>query len=140
MHHKLLEPETVNKSDVKSDRNRTLTKVEQRNRLHLNQATVQIKPEKGERRRPATVASHHNSPRSYVVDTGERRLRQNRVALRSDSRQSKNQGAHHRQQAAMPEPEIEPTSTARPSVPPNSRPDDTMQSGRQVKKPVKLNL
>jgi hypothetical protein len=30
------------------------------------------------------VVDHHSSPRSYIVDTGQQKLRRNRVALRLD--------------------------------------------------------
>ena len=48
---------------------------------------VRIQPEPGSKLwKQAIVVDHHSSPRSYIVDTGNQRLRRNRVALRSDSR------------------------------------------------------
>ena len=50
---------------------------------------VTIKPEPGSKEwRAATVVQHHTSPRPYIVDTGDRRLRHNRVALRTDTPKS----------------------------------------------------
>ncbi|CAB4027030.1 Hypothetical predicted protein, partial [Paramuricea clavata] len=50
---------------------------------------VRIRPEPGSKLwRQATVVDHHSSPRSYIVDTGQRKLRRNRVALRLDSGRS----------------------------------------------------
>ena len=47
---------------------------------------VRIQPEPGSKLwKQAIVVDHHSSPRSYIVDTGNQRLRRNRVALRSDS-------------------------------------------------------
>ena len=43
-----------------------------------------MKPEHGSKEwKAATVVQSHASPRSYVVDTGSRRIRRNRVALRA---------------------------------------------------------
>ena len=44
---------------------------------------VRVRPEQGSKVwTPAVVKEHHNAPRSYIVDTGRRQLRRNRVALR----------------------------------------------------------
>ena len=50
---------------------------------------VRIRPEPGLKLwKQATVVDHHSSPRSYIVDTEDKKLRSNRVALRSDQGRS----------------------------------------------------
>ena len=47
---------------------------------------VRVKPEMGSKEwKAATVVQQHTSPRSYIVDVGGRRIRRNRVVLKTDS-------------------------------------------------------
>ena len=69
---------------------------------------VRVKPEPGSKEwRAATVVQQHVSPRSYVVDVGGRRIRRNRVALRTDSSRS-HAGFWKRHANTIPQPEPDP--------------------------------
>ena len=61
---------------------------------------VRVRPENGSKEwKAATVVQSHASPRSYAVDTGSRRIRRNRVALRADRPES-HAGYHLRHAAS----------------------------------------
>ena len=50
---------------------------------------VRVKPETGSKEwKAATVVQQHTSPRSYIVNVGGRKIRRNRVVLRTDHHQS----------------------------------------------------
>ena len=89
----LLEPEAYNTNDIK----RRMRHAKERQTYYHNRhgtkersplkpgEHVSIRPEPGSKLwRQATVVDHHSSPRSYIVDTGQQKLRRNRVALRLD--------------------------------------------------------
>ena len=123
----------------------------------------------------AAVVQKHTSPRSYIVDVGGRRIRRNRVALRTDSSKSHAgyQSCHANIEEAETDPEkprvvphavpppmpdtrmkklaLDYQSVARKSsarkIPPSPEVAATRgftlyttRCGRQVKKPVKLDL
>ena len=138
-----------------------------------------VKPEIGSKEwKAATVVQKHTSPRSYMVDVGGRRIRRNRVALRTDS--SKSHAGYQSCHANIEEAETDPEKPrVVPHAVPPPMPDTRMEklpldyqsdqsvtrksparkippspevaatrgstlyttrSGRQVKKPVKLDL
>ena len=135
-----------------------------------------VKPEIGSKEwKAATVVQQHTSPRSYIVDVGGRRIRRNRVALRTDSSKSHAgyQSCHANIEKAETDPEkprvvphavpppmpdtrmeklaLDYQSVARKSsarkIPPSPEVAATRgltlyttRCGRQVKKPVKLDL
>ncbi|CAB4026716.1 Hypothetical predicted protein, partial [Paramuricea clavata] len=89
----LLEPEAYNTNDIK----RRMRHVKEKQTYYHNRhgtkelsplkpgEHVRIRPEPGSKLwRQATVVDHHSSPRSYIVDTGQQKLRRNRVALKLD--------------------------------------------------------
>ena len=180
----LLEPEAYNRQEIRA---RMKHSKERQKYYYDLQSTkelpplrpgnhVRVKPEPGSKVwRAATVVEEHTSPKSYVVDIGGRRIRRNRVALRTDSSKSHmgfqkcytdtilqpepdpenarpvpslQTGTHneHPTQVHYPDPSAaqesptqgEPLSSgvaeAKNSFPYTSR------SGRQIKKPVKLDL
>ena len=55
----------------------------------------------------ATVVRQHASPRSYLVDVGGRRIRRNRLVLRTDSSRS-HDGFWKRHANTIPQPEPDP--------------------------------
>ena len=138
-----------------------------------------MKPETGSKEwKAATVVQQHTSPRSYIVNVGGRRIRRNRVVLRTDS--PKSHAGYQSCHTNIEEAEIEPEKPrAVPHTVPPPMPDTRMEklpldyqsdqsvtrksparkippspevaatggstlyttrSGRQVKKPVKLDL
>ena len=140
---------------------------------------VRVKPETGSKEwKAATVVQQHTSPRSYVVDVEGRRIKRNRVALRTDSPKSHSgyQSCHANIEEAEKDPEkprVVPHAVPPPmpdtrmeklpldyqsdqsvtrksparKIPPSPEVAATMgstlyttRSGRQVKKPVKLDL
>lgn len=187
----LLKPETYNAQEIK----RSFQKAKDKQKYHYDRHgtrelpplkpgdQVRVKPEQGSKEwKAATVVQSHASPRSYVVDTGSRRIRRNRVALRADRPESHD--VYQRRRASTlqhPEPEQEsdtpdtdtatqpssgetlmrkPVQVFRDSQEPTitegstrkdpaavpersevrgSAPYET-RSGRQVRKPVKLDL
>ena len=140
---------------------------------------VRVKPETGLKEwKVATVMQQHTSPRYYIVDVGGRRIRRNRVALRTDSPKSHAgyQSCHANIEEAETDPEkprVVPHAVPPPmpdthteklpldyqsdqsvtrksparKIPPSPEVAATRgstlyttRSGRQVKKPVKLDL
>ncbi len=163
MAQSLLEPEAHNLSEVK----RRMTVMKDKQKVNYDRGTkelpplkpgdtVRIRPEPGSKVwKPATVVEKHNTPRSYIVDTGERKLRRNRVALRSDSKLSN--AAKPSFQSLPPDdnlpvPTVNPDMQTPPqqevqSTPPTPSPTKrgnniafTTRSGRSVRPPNKLNL
>ena len=179
----LLKPETNNSQEIK----RSFQKAKDKQKYYYDRHGtrelpplkpgdhVRVKPEQGSKEwKAATVVQSHASPRSYVVDTGSRRIRRNRVALRADRPES-HAGYQGRNASTLQQPEPEQisdtldTDTApqsssgevsgddqEPTITEgNTRKDPAAvpersegrgsapyvtQSGRQVRKPVKLNL
>ena len=93
----LLEPKAYNINDVK----RRMRHAKEKQTYYYNRNSkkelaplkpgdqVRIRPEPGLKLwKQATVVDHHSSPRSYIVDTEDKKLRSNRVALRSDQGRS----------------------------------------------------
>ena len=89
-----LEPEAYNSNEVK----RRMRLIKAKKAYYYNRSgkkelaplkpgdQVRIQPElRSKLWKQAVVVDHHSSPRSYIVDTENQRLRRNRVALRSDS-------------------------------------------------------
>ena len=71
---------------------------------------VRVKPEHGSKEwKAATVVQSHASPRSYVIDTGSRRISRNRVALRADRPES-HAGYQRRQVSTLQQSEPEQES------------------------------
>ena len=129
---------------------------------------VKIQPEPGSKLwRQATVVDHHSTPRSYVVDTGQRKLRRNRVALRLDPGRSAvevaesdygtNDDMSHQETLVNPTPVRVPpahhppvetaTSTGKDKETPvkrsgseNHQTNYTTRSGRISRKPANLNI
>ena len=179
----LLKPETYNGQEIKRSFQKAKDKQKYYHDRHGTRELppikpgdhVIVKPEQGSKEwKAATVLQSHASPRSYLVDTGSRRIRRNRVALRADRPES--HAGYQRRNAItlqQPEPEqisdIPDTGTApqsssgevsgddqEPTITEgNTRKDPAAvpersegrgsapyvtQSGRQVRKPVKLNL
>ena len=132
-----------------------------------------VKPEMGSKEwKAATVEQKHTLPRSYIVHVGGRRIRRNRVALRTYSSKSHAgyQSCHANIEEAETDPEkprvvphavpppmpdtrmeklsLDYQSVARKSsarkIPPSpevaATRGFTTRCGRQVKKPVKLDL
>ena len=113
----LLKPETYNAQEIK----RSFQKARDKQKYHYDRRGtrelpplkqgdhVRVKPEHGSKEwKAATVVQGHASPRSYVVDTGSRRIRRNRVALRADRPES--HAGYQRRPAStpqQPEPEQE---------------------------------
>ena len=187
----LLKPETYNAQEIK----RSFQKAKDKQKYHYDRHGtrelpplksgdhVRVEPENGSKKwKAATVVQSHASPRSYVVDTGSRRIRRNRVALRADRPESHAvYQLRHASTLQQPEPEQEADTldTDRAPQPPSgeklmrnpvrvfgkgqepiitegstrkdpvavpersevrgSAPYET-RSGRQVRKPVKLDL
>ena len=78
---------------------------------------VRIKPNPGFKEwKAATVLEQHTSPRSYTVDTGERRLLRNRVNLRKDSAKSY-MGYCARHPSVIPDPAPAPNTETASQVP-----------------------
>lgn len=89
----LLKPEAYNMQDIKASK-------EQQKYYYDPQCTkellplrpgdhVRMKPEIGSKEwKGVTIVQQHASPRSNVVDIGGRRIRQNRLALRTDPSRS----------------------------------------------------
>ena len=91
---------------------------------------VRIQPEQGSKQwKAGTVVGHHDTPRSYIVDTGTHKLRRNRVRLRKSTEAFTREHQRKRQYTG---PEIslsdsrERTATEvvtpSPSASPNHRP------------------
>ena len=93
----LLKPETYNSREIK----RRMKDAKQRQKYYYDRCGtkeqpcpkpgdhVRVRPDPGSREwRAATAVQGHTSPRSYVVDTGGKRIRRNRVALRTDTEKS----------------------------------------------------
>ena len=140
---------------------------------------VRVKPNTGSKEwKAATVVQQHTSPRSYIVDVGGRRIRRNRVVLKTDS--PKLHAGYQSCHANIEEAETDPEKPrVVPHAVPPPMPDTRMEklpldyqsdqsvtrksparkippspevaatrgstlyttrSGRQVKKPVKLDL
>ena len=129
---------------------------------------VRIRPEPGSKLwRQATVVDQHSSPRSYIVDTGQQKLRRNRVALRLDPGRSAvevaendyatNDDMSHQETLDNPNPVSVPpahhppvetaTSTVKDKETPVQRSGSethqthyTTRSGIISRKPAKLNI
>ena len=77
-----------------------------------------MKPETGSKEwKAATVVQQHTSPRSYVIDVGGRRIRRNRVTLRTDS--PKSHAGYQSCHANIEEAETDPE---KPRVMPHAMP------------------
>ena len=109
----LLKPETYNAQEIK----RSFQKAKNKQKYHYERHGtrelpplkpgdhVRVKPEHGSKEwKAATVVQSHASPRSYVVDTGSRRIRRNRVALRADRPES-HAGYQRRYASTLQQPE-----------------------------------
>ena len=113
----LLKPETYNAQEIK----RSFQKAKDKQKYHYDRHGtrelpplkpgdhVRVKPEHGSKEwKAATVVQSHASPRSYVVDTGSRSIRRNRVALRADGLESHaGYQRRHARTLLQPEPEQE---------------------------------
>ena len=93
----LLKPETYNAQEIKTSFQKAKDKQRYHYDRHDTRELLPLKPGNHERVKPehgskewkaATVVQSHASPRSYVLDTGGRRIRRNRVALRTDRPES----------------------------------------------------
>ena len=94
---------------------------------------VRVKPETGLKEwKVATVMQQHTSPRYYIVDVGGRRIRRNRVALRTDS--PKSHAGYQSCHANIEEAETDPE---KPRVVPLAVPPP-MPDARMEKLPVAL--
>ena len=93
----LLKPETYNAQEIK----RSFQKAKDKQKYHYDRHGtrefpphkpgdhVSVKPEHGSKEwKAATIVQSHASTWSYVVDTGGRRIRRNRVVLRTDRPES----------------------------------------------------
>ena len=102
---------------------------------------VRVKPEtRSKEWKAATVVQQHTSPRSYIVDVGGRRIRRNRMPPMPDTRMEKlpldyqsDQSVTRKSPARKIPPSPEVAATRGSTL-------YTTRSGRQVKKPVKLDL
>ena len=114
----LLKPETYNAQEIK----RSFKKAKDKQKYHYERHGtrelpllkpgdhVRVKPEHGSKEwKAATVVQSHASPLSYVVDTGSRRIRPNRVALRVDRPES-HVGYQRRHESTLQQPEPEQES------------------------------
>ena len=114
----LLKPEAYNAQEIK----RSFQKAKDKQKYHYDRHGtrelpplkpgdyVRVKPEHGSKEwKAATVVQSHASPRSYVVDTGSRRIRRNRVALRADRPES-HAGYQRRHASTLQQPEPEQES------------------------------
>ena len=114
----LLKPETYNAQEIK----RSFQKAKDKQKYHYDRHGtrelpplkpgdhVRVKPEHGSKEwKAATVVQSHASPLSYVVDTGSRRIRPNRVALRVDRPES-HVGYQRRHESTLQQPEPEQES------------------------------
>ena len=113
----LLKPEIYNAEEIK----RSFQKAKDKQKYHYDRHGtrelpplkpgdhVRVKPEHGSKEwKAATVVQSHPSPRSYVVDTGSRSIRRNRVALRADGPESHaGYQRRHARTLLQPEPEQE---------------------------------
>ena len=122
----LLEPEAYN---IKEIRARMKYSEEKLKYYHDHRGTkelpplkpgdfVRMKPETGSKEwKAATVVQQHTSPRSYVIDVGGRRIRRNRVTLRTDS--PKSHAGYQSCHANIEEAETDPE---KPRVMPHAMP------------------
>lgn len=120
---------------------------------------VRIKPDPGSSKstwKEATVTSKCNTPRSYLVDTGERVLRRNRAALRKTKSTNRTSSPEESECSTLAEhvipsaAELEATSTVSTSATPCvttqcvnqpiAEPVTVTARGRTVRKPIKLDL
>ena len=122
----LLKPEAHNSQDIK----RRMKETKDMQKYYHDQRSakdlpplkpgdrVRIKPNPGFKEwKAATVVEQHTSPRSYTVDTGERRLRRNRVKLlRKDSAKSY-MGYRARHPSVIPDPAPAPNTETASQVP-----------------------
>ena len=176
MARSLLEPEAHNRNDIR----RRLRHVKEKQTHYYNRngtkelvplkpgEHVRIRPEPGTKLwRQATVVDHHSSPRSYIVDVGNQRLRRNRVALRLDARESTVEPEDKKEHPASedvnqrrPRDDPNTSSTTQADQPPGKTTSSTVdgkqaevadntesqkkhnitRSGRISRKPAKLNI
>ena len=114
----LLKPETYNAQEIKRSFQKAKDKQKYYHDRHGTRELppikpgdhVIVKPEQGSKEwKAATVLQSHASPRSYLVDTGSRRIRRNRVALRADRPES-HAGYRRRNASTLQQPEPEQIS------------------------------
>ena len=138
----LLKPETYNAQEIK----RSFQKAKDKQKYHYDcHGTrelpplksgdhVRVKPEDGTKEwKGTTVVPSHASRRSYVVDTGSRRIRRNRVALRADRPES--HARYQRRHAStlqQPEPEQESDTPDTDTAPQPPSGETLMRNPEQV--------
>ena len=127
----LLKPEAYNTREIK----RRMKEGKQKQKLYHDRHStkelpplkpgdhVRVKPEPGAKKwKAATVVRRHTTPRSYVVDTGDQRIRRNRVALRTDTPSSyTGYQKRHTNTGQQPEPDT-PSTHAEPQPPSGTAP------------------
>ena len=122
---RLLKPEANNSQEIK----RRMKEAKDKQKYYHDQRSakdlpplkpgdhVRIKPNPGSKEwKAATVVEQHTSPRSYTVDTGDRRLPRNSVNLRKDSAKYY-MGYRARHPSVIPDPAPAPNTETTSQVP-----------------------